>query len=140
MARDGKVEALRTVGLFSGCSKHELQEIAHLCTQFDFEEGFVLTTQGAPGQECFVIAAGDAKVVIDGEEVAKVGPGDCVGEMSLLDGAPRSATVTAWTPMTVYEMSTAEFRSLLGTSPLIDRKIMVSLARRLRDAEADRPH
>ena len=140
MAVDGKVEALRTVGLFEGCTKRELQQIARLCTEFHFDEGFVLTTQGTPGQECFVIATGEAKVVIDGQQVAKVGAGDCVGEMSLLDGAPRSATVTALTPVTVYALSTAEFRTLLGTSPTIDRKIMVSLAHRLREVEAHRAH
>jgi CRP-like cAMP-binding protein len=140
VATDGKIEAMRTVGLFSGCSKKELQQIAALCTVFHFDEGFVLTTQGTPGQECFVLAEGDAKVVIDGQTVAKVGPGDSVGEMSLLDGGGRTATVTALTPITAYVLSSAEFRSLLDTSTTIDRKIMISLAGRLRDAEAHRPH
>ena len=140
MADDAKVKALRSVGLFSGCSARELRSIARLCTEFRFDEGFVLTTQASPGQECFVIVEGTAKVVIDGDTVATVGPGDCVGEMALLDGGPRTATVVAETPVTVYVMSTTEFRSLLGTSPTIDRKIMASLARRLRDAEAHMPH
>jgi CRP-like cAMP-binding protein len=140
MARNGKVAALGSVGLFSGCSDRELRTIAQLCTEFRFDEGFVLTTEGSPGQECFVIAEGTAEVVIDGHTVAKVGPGECVGEMSLLDGGPRTATVVTMTPMTAYVLSTTEFRSLLGTSPTIDRKIMAGLARRLRGAETDRPH
>ena len=140
MAADARAEALGKVGLFSGCTKKELGSLAGLCTVLNVDEGFVLTTQGAPGWECFVIADGDATVDIDGRTVAKVGPGDCVGEMSLLDGGPRTATVTARTPMTLYALSAAEFHSLLETSSTIDRKIMTSLARRLREAESDWPH
>ena len=140
MATDGKVQALATVGLFAGCTKREWQAVARICTQLRVDEGFVLTTQGGAGRECFVIATGDATVVIDGRTVATVGPGDCVGEMALLDGGPRTATVTTLTPMTLWVLSAGEFGSLLEASPAIDRKIMVALARRLRAAEADRPH
>jgi len=139
MVVDEKMEALRAIGLFAGCSKHELSSVARLCEEAHLKEGFVLTTQGGPGRECFVIADGDAKVTIDGQIVAKVGPGDCVGEMALLDGGPRTATVTALTPMTVYVLSSVEFRSLLETNP-VARKIMTSLARRLREAETANAH
>jgi CRP-like cAMP-binding protein len=139
MAADGKVEALHAVGLFAGCTKKELRSVARLCMRLDVDQGFVLTNQGAPGRECFVIAAGDGEVMIDGRAVAKVGSGDCVGEMSLLDGGPRTATVTAQTPMTFYALSSAEFQSLLDTNA-VARKIMTALARRLRDAEAERAH
>jgi CRP-like cAMP-binding protein len=137
VAADGKVEALRKVGLFAGCTTKELRSVAGLCMKFNVDEGFVLTTQGTPGRECFVIGAGDAEVMIDGQVVAKVGPGDCVGEMSLLDHGLRTATVTALTPMTVYSLSAAEFRSLLETNA-VTTKIMTTLARRLRDAEGGR--
>ena len=139
MATDRKIEALQSVGLFAGCSKKELSSVARLCTTLDVDKGFVLTTQGTRGNECFVIGAGNAEVAIDGKAVATVGPGDCIGEMSLLDGGPRTATVTALGPMTLYLLSSAEFRSLLQTNA-VARKIMISLAQRLRDAETDRPH
>jgi len=139
MAVDEKIKALREVDLFSGCSDKELRSIARLCSPVDVKEGFVLTTQGAVGKECFVVSGGDAKVVINGEVVAKVGRGDCVGEMALLDGGVRSATVTALTPMTVYAMSGSEFRRLIESNP-VSRKIMTALARRLRIAETDRAH
>jgi len=139
MATDEKIAALRAVALFSGCSDKELRSVGRLCSPVEVKEGFVLTTQGAYAKECFVIADGDAKVVIDAEVVAKVGRGDCVGEMALLDGGPRSATVTALTPMQVYAMSGTEFRVLLDTNP-VARKIMTALAHRLRVAETDRPH
>jgi CRP-like cAMP-binding protein len=114
--------------------------IARICTREQVDEETVLTKQGDPGRECFVIADGVADVVIDGREVATVGSGDCVGELSLLDGGRRTATVTARSPMTIYVLTATEFRSLLDASPTISRKMMMSLARRLRPAEADRPH
>jgi CRP-like cAMP-binding protein len=138
MVADGKIEALRSVGLFADCSTKELRAVARLCTKFEIEDGFVLTTQGAAGFECFVVGAGDAEVTIDGRVVGRAGPGDCVGEMSLLDGGLRTATVTAVTPMTVYNLSAAEFRSLLDSNA-VARKIMTTLARRLRDAEGREP-
>jgi CRP-like cAMP-binding protein len=138
MARDGKIRELEMLGLFAGCTNRELRSAAQLCTSLDVAEGSVLTTQGGRGEECFVIAAGNAVVAIDGRTVATVGPGDCVGEMSLLDGGPRTATVTALTPMTLYVLSSVEFRSLLDTTS-VARKIMTSLTRRFRDAGVHRP-
>ena len=140
MAGNRKLEALAAVELFAGCSKRELGAIARLCARVVVDDGFVLTTEGGPGHECFVIAAGDADVTIGGRSVAHVGPGACVGEMSLLDGGERTATVTAMTLMVIYVIGAREFQSLLEVSPSISHKIMISLARRLRDAETDRPH
>jgi CRP-like cAMP-binding protein len=140
MAADRKVDALRSVGLFADCSTRELQVIARICTRDQVDKGTVLTKQGDAGRECFVIADGSAAVEIDGRNLATIGPGDCVGEMAVLDGGPRTATVTAQSPMTFYVLTAAEFRTLLDASPSILRKVMMSLARRLRNAEADRPH
>ena len=137
---DPKVKALSAIGLFSGCSKKELQSVAGLCTPLSLEEGFVLTTEGAPGLECFVIADGKASATIGGTKVGEVGVGECVGEMALLDGGPRSATVTAESPMNVYVLSVPEFWSLLDVNPAILRHIATSLAQRLRALEANYPH
>jgi CRP/FNR family transcriptional regulator, cyclic AMP receptor protein len=137
---DDKTKALGTVGLFSGCSKKELQSVARLCTPLFVKEGSVLTTEGTFGRECFVIADGKARVTIGGRKVGEVGPGECVGEMALLDGDRRTATVTAESPMNVYALSVSEFSSLLGVSPTIVRKIATSLAQRLRALEANYPH
>ena len=137
---DDRIKALSTVGLFSGCSKKELQSVARLCTPLSMEEGFVLTTEGTPGRECFVIADGKARVTIGGKKVGEVGGGECVGEMALLDGGPRTATVTAESPMNTYALSVSEFWSLLDVNPTILRKIATSLAQRLRALEAHYPH
>ena len=136
---DDKLRALQRVSLFAGCTKGELRAMAHLCTELSIEEGFVLTTQGAYAQECFVIAEGTARVTRSGVMVGRVGPGACVGEIALLDRGGRTATVTAETPMTVYLLSVAEFFGVLHASPAVAEKIAINLARRLRSAEAAAP-
>jgi CRP-like cAMP-binding protein len=78
--------------------------------------------------------------MIHGNQVGEVGPGDCVGEMALLDGGSRGATVTAETPMETYVLSALEFRSLVEVNPTIIYKIAAGLARRLRAAESDQHH
>jgi CRP/FNR family transcriptional regulator, cyclic AMP receptor protein len=137
---DDKIRALSGVGLFTGCTKRELQQVARLCVPLSVDTGFVLTVEGGPGQECYIIAGGKARVAIGGKPVGVVGPGECVGEMALLDRGPRTATVTAQTPMSLYVLSTSEFQALLSVSPVIARKIAATLARRLRALEADQPH
>jgi CRP-like cAMP-binding protein len=104
------------------------------------QEAFVLTTEATVGRECFVIADGHAAVKVGARLVGMVGPGDCVGEMALLDGGTRSATVTAETPMTLYVLSIREFNSLLEVDPTIVRKITASLALRLRAVEVQYSH
>jgi CRP-like cAMP-binding protein len=137
---DDKVRALSAVGLFGACDKKELQAVARLCTPLSMQEGFVLTSQGAAGRECFIIAAGKAAVLIHGNRVGEVGPGDCVGEMALLDGGTRGATVTAQTRMEAFVLSAREFRSLVEVNPTIIYKIAAALAHRLRAVESDHPH
>jgi CRP-like cAMP-binding protein len=137
---DDKVRALSAVGLFAACNKKELPAVARLCTPLSMQEGFVLTSEGTAGRECFIIAAGKAVVMIHGNRVGEVGPGDCVGEMALLDGGTRGATVTAETPMETYVLSSREFRSLVQVNLTIIYKIAAALARRLRAAESDQPH
>jgi CRP-like cAMP-binding protein len=139
MRTNPTLDRLGEVKLFSACTKKELSAVARQCTEVDLKEGFVLTKEGAFGHECFVIGSGEAEVLIGGRAISKVGPGDCVGEIALLDRGPRTATVVTTTPMTAWVMSHREFASVLEASPSITHKIMVTLARRLR-AETDRHH
>jgi CRP/FNR family transcriptional regulator, cyclic AMP receptor protein len=132
---DAKMQALKKVSLFSLCTKRELREVAQLCTPMHVKEGFVMTKQGGPAKECFVIGEGTAVVTMDDHVVATVGPGDCVGEMALLDGGRRAATVVAQTAMTLYVLTPGEFSALLYDNATITRKVAASLARRLRQAE-----
>lgn len=132
---DPKVARLRDVSLFSACNDKELAQIASLTDEATFDEGRVLTRQGRPGKECFVVAEGEARVCVGGEEVAVVGPGAIIGEMSLLDGGPRSATVTAITPMRVLVLAHREFTGLVANHPPVRRKILRTLSERVRSLE-----
>lgn len=134
---DPKVARLRGVSLFSACNDKELGKIASLTDEIVFDEGQVLTREGRPGSQCFVVAEGEARVSVDDEEVAVVGPGEIIGEMSLLDAGPRSATVTAITPMRVLVLAHREFMGLLTEHPSVRRKILRTLSGRVRDLEGD---
>jgi CRP/FNR family transcriptional regulator, cyclic AMP receptor protein len=138
-SKDAKIELLSNVPLFSACSKRDLRRIAALADEIDVPEGRVLMRQGEPGQECFVIAEGKAEVRVRGSGSTSLGPGDVVGEMSLLDRGPRSATVTATTDMYLLVLSSRSFSALINQVPLVARRIMAVLAERVREAEARRP-
>jgi CRP/FNR family transcriptional regulator, cyclic AMP receptor protein len=138
-SKDTKIELLSNVPLFATCSKRDLGRIAVLVDEIDVPEGRVLTRQGEPGRECFVIADGQATASLRGRRSASLGPGDVVGEMSLLDQGPRSATVTARTEMHLLVLTSRNFSSLINRFPVVARRIMAGLAGRLRDAQPRRP-
>ena len=127
------LEHLAGIPLFAGCTKKELQHLRSLCDEIDVPPGKVLTKQGSVGYECFVIVSGTASVSIDDQVVTSLGPGAYFGELSLLDRQPRSATVTALSPMTVLVMGPREFSGALDTVPGLAHKLLGGLARRLRE-------
>jgi CRP/FNR family transcriptional regulator, cyclic AMP receptor protein len=136
---DKKLELLGKVPLLAGCTKGELRRIASLADEVDVAEGKVLTRQGEPGHECFVIVDGRATASMRGRPSSRMGPGSFFGEISLLDGGPRSATVTADTDMRLLVLSSRGFASLLREMPTVGPRIMRGLAARLREAERPRP-
>ena len=131
--KDQTLEHLARIPLFSGCSKKELQHLRALCDEVDVPAGKVLTKQGSVGYECFVIVDGTAAVAIDDQVVTTLSAGMYFGELALLDKQPRSATVTAVTPMTVLVMGPREFAGALETVPGLSLKLLGGLARRLRE-------
>lgn len=133
-----ELDMLAAVPLFSACSQAELRQIARLGTPVTVSSGKVLTTEGTPGREFFMILEGVADCSIGGMHAAQFGPGDFFGEMALLDGGPRTATVTAVTDMDVLVLDAREFSSLLTASPSITTKVLATLARRLRASDAAR--
>src|SRR4051794_5910359 len=106
-------ERLAGIDLFEGLGPAELDEVAELVEEVDAEVGAVLTEQGKPGQECYVIVSGEASVDVGLDRVATLGAGDLVGEMALIDNQPRSATVRAVTPMKLLSLDADRFRTLL---------------------------
>jgi CRP/FNR family transcriptional regulator, cyclic AMP receptor protein len=128
---DTKIEAIERVPLFSRCSKPELARIARLADEVDVRQGRVLASEGARGREFFVILEGIADVRKDTRLLPPLGPGDFFGEIALVTDAPRTATVTALTPMRVLVIVDRGFRQLLRTSPDIHRKVLQAAADRL---------
>jgi CPA1 family monovalent cation:H+ antiporter len=122
--------------MFSACSSRELQVIARLVDETLVPAGTVLTRQHTPGHECFVIVEGAAVVRIGGAEVAELGPGDIVGEMALLESEPRTATVVTTTRSRLLVMTRRTFTAVLDSSPHVARRVMRTLARRLRDVQS----
>lgn len=133
-----ELDMLAAVPLFSACNQSELRQIARLGTPVPIPAGRVLTTEGTPGREFFLIVNGTAECTIGGSHAARFVPGDFFGEMALLDGGPRTATVVAESDMEVIVLDAREFASLLAASPTISAKVMATLARRLRAADAAR--
>jgi CRP/FNR family cyclic AMP-dependent transcriptional regulator len=134
--RPDRIDWLKKVPLFSGLSRRDLDLIARLTDVVRADEGKVLTRQGALGEEFLVIVDGRARVERDGTVIARLDAGDFFGEMSLIDGKPRSATVIAQTPITLLVVDSRSFRSLLDGVPGLRKKISISLCERLRKADA----
>jgi len=133
--RANKIDLVAGIPMFSTLSQRELGQVATLTVPGHFDAGAVLTRQGASGGLAFVIAEGRAEVVRGGRRLASLGPGDVVGELSLIDGEPRSATVRATTDMEVLEISSQDLNRLLRKTPAVRRKLLEALATRLRDAD-----
>jgi CRP/FNR family transcriptional regulator, cyclic AMP receptor protein len=129
-----KVELISNVPLFERLSKHELERVASVADEIDLAEGKELTRTGQPGREFFVLLEGEADVSQDGETINKLGPGDFFGEIALVEDTPRTATVTATTPVRALVITDRAFRRLLEKQPEIQRKVLVALAQRVKPA------
>ena len=137
LRRDAKIELLKRTPLFSGCSKGELRALASTADELDLREGTVITREGRPGREFFVLISGSAQVAKDGQAIAQLGAGDWFGEIALLTNAPRTATVTATSSVDVLVITDRRFKDVVETMPSIALKILSSVGDRLaRDAHS----
>lgn len=132
LSRKHSYDKLADIPFFSGWTHDELAHVDHVAEWVDYEPLEHLIKQGTTGYEFIVILAGDVDVVIDGHVVASLGPGDHVGEMALLDGSPRNASVIAKTQVRALLVGSREFRALVDQVPSLDRKLLISLTQRLR--------
>lgn len=129
---------LGAIAVFSELSKRELRALDKLMSSQQVAAGKELTRQGQPGREFMIISAGTARVEIDGETVAHLGPGDFLGELAIIAGTPRSATVTTTSDCQVQVLNRREFMSMLDESPALARKILVGAVKRLQLNERSR--
>lgn len=131
---------LANVPLFSQCTARERSRIGSLFAEARVREGRILCKEGEPGRECFIISEGNAKASLRGRKIADFGPGDFFGEMSLLDGGPRTATVVAQTPMTLFVLTPRELGTLVNQFPTVTTKMLRVMAQRLRSSEKAPTH
>jgi CRP-like cAMP-binding protein len=131
LGKNAKVELLKQVPLFAGCTRSELIEVALSTDEREAPEGRVLTQEGRPGREFFVLVEGSVTVTRDGKKLAELGPGDWFGEIAILTYKPRTATVTATSRVHVLVVSDRDFRRVVETTPRIALKVLASVALRL---------
>lgn len=129
---------LQGVPLFEGLGKKELEAILSVSKQVHHEAGHHIVREGASGAGFHLILDGKASVTSGDRALASLGPGEYFGEVSLIDGGPRSATVTAETGVTTLSLASWEFMPMLGKHPSIATKLLVALCGRLRACDASR--
>jgi CRP-like cAMP-binding protein len=128
-------EFLTRVPIFANCTDEEISAIAGVAQESGFQPGQIIVTQGTPGQAFYLILAGRVEILRDGQSLGAFGQGDFFGEMSLLDQAPRSATIKALEYTNCLMLSSWDFKGLLEQYPSIAIKLLEVLSRRLRVAD-----
>ena len=136
-SQDTKVQALKGVPLFEDLSRKELVQLERVCEDLEVEQGRVLCKEGEVGHEFFVLVNGKVQVSRKGRRVATMGGGDFVGEIALVTKLPRTATVTAETPVRLFVLTSREFHAVLDQNPKVERKVLRALARRLAETSRD---
>jgi CRP-like cAMP-binding protein len=131
---DPKVALLRSVPGLGGIRGRDLASLASLFDEVRFDAGELVVREGEPGRELFILVEGKAAVSVGDHALALLGPGEFVGEMTLLERAPRSATVRALTPVRALVAGTSAFGALLA-HPDVIRGMAAALARRLRASQ-----
>ena len=126
------ISRLAQVPLFADCSNRDLQTIARVVREIPHKAGTVIAREGEPGVGLFVILSGTADVSIGGKKKTTLGAGDFFGEIALLDGGPRTATVTAKTDVQLLGLTEWVFRGLMVEHPSIALKTLQQMAGRLR--------
>lgn len=129
-----KHDLLKKVPLFSKLSRSNLGDIAKACDETQLSAGSVLAREGEIGQEFVYVLEGEARVETGGSEVRRLGPGSFFGEIALLDGKPRTATVTADTDMKVLVVQSQYFNKVLERAPQLQMEIIRALCRYIREA------
>jgi CRP-like cAMP-binding protein len=131
LRKNEKVELLKRIPLFAGCTKAELNEVAISADEREAPEADRLTEEGRRGREFYILVEGAVAVSRGGRKLADLGPGDWFGEIAILTYKPRTATVTATSPVRLLVISDRAFRRVVETTPRIALKVLRSVAERL---------
>ena len=135
MARDEKLDLLATVPLFARMGAKELERLGQLTDEVEIGLDGILAQQGATGHEFFIVLDGRLMVLDGRKPIASLGPGDFFGEIALLDGRPRTATVRAEGITRLLVIGHREFHALMDEFPTVRTAVLEALAERLRGAE-----
>lgn len=130
-----RVEALAALRLLEHCSRRDLTALARIGVDEAFPRGSVLTREGQTGGLAYVVLEGCAVARRAGRRIGELGPGEVVGELSVIDGGPRTATVTAETEIRALAIDGAELRKVLARSPRLTAALLRTLAERIREAD-----
>ena len=130
-SHDTKAEALGRAPLFEGLSRSDREELAKRTEDLEVEPGKVLCREGETAREFFVIVEGEADVTKAGQHVRTLADGDFFGEIALVEDVPRTATVTARTPLRFFVLTSQSFLGLLDHQPAVERQVLRALARRV---------
>lgn len=128
-------EFLARVPIFGKCTPQEISAVAAVAQESHFDPGQIIVTQGTPGQAFYLVLNGRVEILRDGNSLGAFGQGDFFGEMSLLDQAPRSATIRAIDATDCLMLSSWDFKAVLERYPSIAIKLLEVLSRRLRVAD-----
>lgn len=129
-------DVIAGVPLFAGLTRRQLNSVARLCFAAEYAAGDTIVREGErDAKHMVVLTAGTAKVIQKGREIAVVGSGEVIGELALLDGMPRSASVVADTDVAAIVLYGTAFRKLLDDIPAIGHHLLVALSRRLRERD-----
>lgn len=132
------VSHLKNIPLFSECSAKELSLVVKNSKERVLKAGTVIMDQGQTGREAYVILDGSASIKRNGKKIGTAKTGAVIGELSLLDNGPRTATVTADTDVTLLVVTERGLKATIENIPAISRKLLKALATRVR--ELDRAH
>lgn len=140
LTRDRRIELLATAPLFAGVDEAGLARVAERAIEVEFPAGGVIARQGDVGTGFFLVASGSVRIVRDGETIATLGPGEFFGELSVLDGLPRTAQVVAREPTRCLALASWDFEQALLDSPTLALSILRGLATRLRSVTEQQNH
>ena len=137
---DRRAELLGAAPLFADVDADGLQRIAARTVEVAFTDGHVIARQGEIGAGFFLIASGGGRVVRDGQEAASLGPGEFFGELSILDGKPRTAQVVAAGPTVCLALASWDFEAVVAEEPAVAMAVLRALASRLRSLTESQRH
>ncbi|RLE24499.1 MAG: hypothetical protein DRJ50_04565 [Actinobacteria bacterium] len=129
------LDSLKNVPLFSACTKKELEKVAKASDEITMTAGTLVVDQGQTGREAFVVLDGNVTVKRNNRKIATLGPGSVVGELSLLDHGPRTATAVCETDCTLLVIDQRRFLGVIDDVPSISHKLLAALASRIRDLD-----